>query len=140
MAAIDWSDPTKDVPDDKCRWWKNLDDSGNCMIGACNARGDGSEAPLGIFDGPRYYSVIKEMCAPDDAGGRSPVGSPTFVRANNNPDYVPSSRVKRAIAGDVETLVLSIAESEALIARARQGRQGTGLDKRQDVRCPFLYY
>jgi hypothetical protein len=142
MATTDWStgslpgDPAP-VADGTCLWLSKADNSGNCKIGACNNRGDGNGAPMNVFNGPTYYGLVKQHCAPNDAGGRAPEGGLTNIQAINNPDFRPSSRIRRAIAGGVELQVLSIADSEALVERARQAGGSAKLRPRQDVRYPL---
>jgi hypothetical protein len=138
MAPIDWTegelpgDPAP-IPDGQCKIFSTGDNSGNCLVKACNNRGDGAGQPLNVFSGPTYYGIIKQWCEPDDAGGQSPYqGKPTFIEVTNNPDYKPASRAKRAAAAEVVSKMVTIEESEALTQRAKEVNGFSKLRQRQD--------
>jgi hypothetical protein len=140
MSLIPWTQTDGGTDAGQCSHFFVADNSGNCVITACNEQDDGSPVPLNDFNGPHNYDVIKDRCEPDNAGGRAPADSPINIRARNNPDYSPPSRVKRGIVGELETQVMTIAESEAWFEKARQGTGPDRLLVRQDddVRLPFF--
>ncbi|KAF2828115.1 hypothetical protein CC86DRAFT_405127 [Ophiobolus disseminans] len=124
MTLIDWKTGNEGlmVPDRECLTFVEPPGNvGNCMIAACNERGDGARQPMNTFAGPTSYGLIKQWCEPDKAGGQSPgPGASNIVMALNNPDYAPSRRVRRATRGGLVVKQMTIEEFKALVEKAKQ--------------------
>jgi len=125
MAGIDWTtgDEGIKVADGQCAQFDVLQDNGtpaNCMIQACNQRGDGASQPMNVFNGPTEYGLLKQWCKPDGAGGNAPDGGPVIVVALNNPEFQPPSSVKRATGGKIRAKTVTIEEHKAIVEKARQ--------------------
>jgi hypothetical protein len=141
-SSIQWKagdDGTGDaapITDGHCGTWLISGNTGNCVVQACNNRGDGHAEALNVFNGHTYYGIVKQWCGPDDAGGQAPwPGKPTYIGVYNNPDYKPASRVKRAALGEVVYQMMTIAEADALVEKAKQAvPTPSKLRQRDDVK------
>jgi hypothetical protein len=129
------SGPTE-VPNNKCLIWRL--DGGNCQIQACNQRPDGASSYMSAFAGRTSYGLVKEWCAPQKAGGRSPGDAELMTYAVNNPDSrsSPTSRVKRSaqgrsLQGGLTVEIVSLAEAEAIREQAKQVNQPASIQKRE---------
>lgn len=130
MASVDWSDNDESrVKDGFCERFYEAGNVGNCVISACNNRGDGVSQPLNVMAAPTNYGLVKDYCKPDGAGGEAPIGSSHSIIATNNANYAPStpSRVKRAAVGSITSEIVTIEEVREL---AEQAKQANGLHKR----------
>jgi hypothetical protein len=123
MSRIDWTTgdegPIK-VADGLCHLWTEDQHSRNCIIAACNVGGHESSQPLNIFNGPTFYGLIKQWCEPDLAGGLSPSGGDTYIRATNNRGSKATSRLKRAAAGILTDYSLMVEEADKVFEVAKR--------------------
>jgi hypothetical protein len=141
MSRIPWDDNDESrIADGACESFNDPGDTGNCIISACNDRGDGVSQPLNVFSGPTNYGLIKQWCKPDNTGGQAPVNSNWYVVAVNNPNYSPPSAAKRAAMGKFGSKVMTIEETKALWEEAKQVNvdnltpRGSALHKRVSPR------
>ncbi|KAH7392441.1 hypothetical protein DE146DRAFT_634581 [Phaeosphaeria sp. MPI-PUGE-AT-0046c] len=134
VNQVDWSagelpdDPPPVAPNSCAKF--TSDEAPRCIVQACN-HGTRNQ-PLNVMNGVAYYNVIRSSCEADDAGGEAPVGKETSIILSNNPDQPSSSRIKRAGAGGIVTNTITLAESKALLERAKQAAVSTEIGKRQD--------
>jgi hypothetical protein len=141
MAQIPWTsgDEGQLVEDGICNEYSELADAGNCIIYACNVRGDGANAPLNVFNGPTFYSLIKQWCKDDLSGGTAPVGggTPTYIRVANNRNWSPPSAAKRAAIGKLAVGKLTIEEANAEIEMAKNANSAQ-LNRRVSTKSTCL--
>jgi hypothetical protein len=125
----------------------------NCLIHACNYREVGAGTPMYNFVGAMRYSLIKQWCKPQNAGGQSPgVNGGFYIVHAVNPEFARPSKPKRSgahiAARNVTAEIMTIAEVEELIGRAqrinlKEQKLNTDVSKRQDDVSSFhlhLFY
>lgn len=149
---IDWDagPDAGEIPAGHCMIFNEVPEVTNCLIHACNYREDGAGTPMYNFVGDTRYSLIKQWCKPQNAGGQSPGVNGGFyiVHAVNNPEFARPSKAKRSsahiAARNVTAEIMTIAEVEELIKEAerinlRGQKLNADVSKRQDDVSSFHF-
>jgi hypothetical protein len=69
------------------------------------------------------YKLIVSHCKKLEAGGQAPGTGENIVRAVNDPNYKPPSRVKRVAKGELITYTVTTAEAEKMVKKGREANK-----------------